>query len=163
MVAFHILLTILVLFEGSEVVIASFADYLIHGAPFVFTSTLIGFVVDKNYHTAPVSPSGMPMGGLFLAYSTWPVYTGAFFRTLLGIETPFIATPKERVGGNFLKLVLPQMITVILLIAAIGWRVFHGLDYSSAIISIFGLLHIFMHSGAFYAVWEGWRMGRHKI
>jgi cellulose synthase (UDP-forming) len=158
MVAFHLLATILVLFYGSTTAISHFADYLFHGVPFVFVGGVIGFLYDKKYSTATSSPACIPFGGLFLAYGTWPVYTLSFFYSLFNIKIPFIATPKVAKGGNFLKLVVPQIITVILLVAAIAWRFSHAIDYASAFIAAFALLHIIMHSGVFYAVWEGSRM-----
>jgi cellulose synthase (UDP-forming) len=158
MVGIHILFTILVLFQGSEIATSYFVDYLIHGAPFIIMSSLITYFVDKYYLIAPSSLSGMPLRGLFLAYGTWPVYTLSFIYSLFGIKVPFIATPKEAKGGNYLKLILPQIITVILLISAIAWRLSQGIDYSCTFIISFALVQVFMHGGIFYAVYEGWHM-----
>jgi cellulose synthase (UDP-forming) len=158
MVAIHILFTILVLFYNSEIANSYFVDYLRHGAPFVIISFLITYFMDKNYRTAPSFPSRMPLQGMFLAYGTWPVYTLSFFCSLFYIKIPFIATPKETQGGNFLKLIIPQIVTVILLILAIIWRLSQGIDYSCFIIIAFALLQGFMHGGIFYAVYENWRM-----
>ncbi len=157
-VGIHILFTILILFLGSEIATSQFADYLRHGIPFVIVSSFIKFFVDKNYRTASPSNKGIPLQGLFLAYGTWPVYTLSFIYCLFSIKAPFIATPKEAKGGNFLKLVLPQIVTVILLISAITWRLSQGIDYSCVIIIAFASLQVFMHIGIFYAVYEGWRM-----
>ncbi|MFQ5963180.1 MAG: glycosyltransferase [Candidatus Scalinduaceae bacterium] len=156
MVGIHLLFTILVLFQGSEIATSYFVDYLIHGSPFVIMSTIITYFVNKNYRTAPLSHAKIPLCGLFLAYGTWPVYTLSFIYSLFGIKVPFIATPKEAKGGNFLKLIHPQIITVILLIAAIIWRLYQGIDYSCMFIISFALLQVFMHGGIFYAVYEGW-------
>ncbi|MDR4510037.1 MAG: cellulose synthase catalytic subunit [Candidatus Brocadiaceae bacterium] len=153
-VATHILFTILVLFQGSEIATNYFSDYLKHWAPFVIMYSCITFFVDKNYSIVPASP-GFPFGGLLLAYGTWPVYTLSFLYSLFGLKVPFIATPKEAQVGNFLKLIIPQIITVVLLISASVWRLFQGMDFSSIVIVAFALLQILMHSGIFYAVYEG--------
>lgn len=158
MVGIHILFTILVLFCGSEIATAHFVDYLRHGIPFVIMSSLITYFMGKNFQVVPPSKSGIPLQGLFLAYGTWPVYTLSFIYSLFSIKVPFIATPKEAKAGNFLKLVLPQITTVILLISAITWRLSQGIDYSYTVIIAFALLQILMHGGIFYAVYEGWRM-----
>lgn len=158
MVGIHILFTIFVLFCGSEIATAHFVDYLRHGIPFVIMSSLITYIMGKNFQVALPSKSGMPLQGLLLAYGTWPIYTLSFIYSLFGIKVPFIATPKEAKGGNFLKLVLPQIVTVILLISAITWRLCQGIDYSCMFVIAFALLQAFMHSGIFYAVYEGWCM-----
>ncbi len=158
MVAANILAAILVLFWNAPNVTAAFADYLLHGAPFAFMGGLIGYVADKKYYTASHSPKCIPFGGLFLAYGTWPIYTLAFFCELFGIDLPFIATPKETKGGNFVKLVIPQIITVMLLVVAVLLRLSRHFDLPLLWISAFAAMHVFMHSGVFYAVWEGWRI-----
>ncbi len=156
-IAVHIFATIFTLFQTSEIVTASFVDYLKHWTPLVVIFMAISHFAEKNYRVAPPSPA-FPLGGLFLAVGSWPVYTLAFLTSLLGIKVPFVATPKEARGGNFLKLVLPQIITVVLLISGMVWRALHGLDPAAAAILVFALLHIFLHSGIFYAVYEGWRI-----
>jgi cellulose synthase (UDP-forming) len=158
-VAIHLLFTILVLFLNSVTASADFVDYLKHWTPFILMSSFITFFVDKNYRTAPVS-SGFPLAGLFLAFGTWPVYTLSFFCSILGIRVPFMATPKEATGGNFLKLILPQVITVLALLAAVVWRVIQRLDVHSLIITAFALMLILWHGAIFYAVYENWHRRR---
>ncbi|MGH7449867.1 MAG: glycosyltransferase family 2 protein [bacterium] len=160
MVAVNILAAILVLFFGSPNVTAAFTDYLVHGAPLAFIGAVIGYSVDKKYYTASHSPQCMPFGGLFLAYGAWPIYTLSFICELFSIDLPFIATPKEAKGGNFLKLVAPQIVTAILLTAGAVWRLAHGFDFYAIFISAYAMMHALMHSGVFYAVGEGWQMRR---
>jgi hypothetical protein len=119
---------------------------------------LIGYVADKKYYTASHSPKCIPFGGLFLAYGAWPIFTLSFIYEIFEIGLPFIATPKEAKGGNFVKLAIPQILTVMLLAAAVLWRLSHHFDLPSLLISAFALMHLFMHGGVFYAVWEGWQM-----
>jgi cellulose synthase (UDP-forming) len=160
-VAIHLLFTILVLFLNSVTASADFVDYLKHWTPFMLLSSFITFFVDKNYRTAPVS-SGFPLAGLFLAFGTWPVYTLAFLYSIFKIKVPFMATPKEAADGYFLKLILPQVITVLALLTAVVWRVIQRLDVHSAIITAFALMLILLHGGIFYAVYENWHRRRQR-
>jgi cellulose synthase (UDP-forming) len=160
-IALHIIVTILILFQGSETYTAHFVSYLKHSLPFVIIFLFINYFVQKNYRITVVSP-GFRLGGILLAYGIWPVYTLSFLFSLLGIEVSFMATPKEAKGGNFIKLAFIQIVTVILMILGIVLRVIHGVDFATIGVIAFAFLQILLHSGIFYAVYEGWRMRRYE-
>lgn len=162
MVLLQLLFTILALFLGVETLTVYFAEYLIHQAPFVLISSLIGFWADKRYHTVIHPSLAMPFGGLLLAYGTWPIYTLSFICAIFGVKIPFMATPKQSTGGNSLNLIVPHIITVVLLLAAVAWRLSRGVDYYAAFICAFALMNSVMHGGVFYAAWEGRRIERSR-
>ena len=155
-IAIHILSTIFILLQGSDIGSAYFSDYLKHGVPVFIMYFLINRFVEKKYGVSPAS-TVIPLNGFLLAFGSWPVYSFSFFASLIGVKIPFNATPKEPQGGSFLRPVMPQLATVTLLLVAIFWRINGNLNYDSMIILAFAVFNILMHGGVFYAAYEGRR------
>jgi cellulose synthase (UDP-forming) len=157
-IAGHIVALFLVLCFGSDATLTGFSDYLNHSVPLAFFYTFITFFVDKNYSAATL-PAGRPGSGMLLVFGSWPIYTLSFIVSVLRINVPFTPTPKETRGGNYLRLVLPQIITVCALCGAMLWRFDFGKVVNLPVL-LFGAFIIALHGGVFYAVYEGWQIGR---
>jgi len=71
------------------------------------------------------------------------------------VRVPHIATPKRAVGGNYLPLVIPQLVAIALLLAGMVYRLSAGVDLSAAVVLFFAALNIALHVPVLYAVWEG--------
>jgi len=155
-ITFHIMLTILLLFYGSEITFAYFADYLINSVPLVLMFILINQFVDNNYRLVPKSTK-YPFAGSLLAFGTWPVYTLSFFYSVLNIRVPFMATPKEANRKNLAKFILPQIVTVLFLLGGCIWRMIVGLNADSLLTIFFALSLVLMHCGLFFAVFQNSR------
>jgi cellulose synthase (UDP-forming) len=161
-VAVNQLFLVLYLLFGSAVVRADFARYLGHWLPFMITLFLIRQAAIACWRPDPAS-SGFHLRGVLLVYGTWPIYTLALICALLRIKIPFIATPKERQGGNYLGLILPQIIAVALLLFSAGWCIAHSADVSDWVVIAFALLNVALHSGIFYAVREGYLLHSQRV
>jgi cellulose synthase (UDP-forming) len=161
-VAVNQLFLVLYLLFGSAVVRADFARYLWHWLPFMIILFLIRQAALACWRPDPAS-NGFHLRGVLLVYGTWPIYTLALICALLRVKIPFVATPKERRGGNYLGLILPQIIAVALLLFGVGWHIAHGADFSDWIVIAFASINVLMHGGIFYAAWEGYRLGSQQV
>jgi cellulose synthase (UDP-forming) len=153
--------TILMLFAGSAIGEINFARYLMHWLPL----TLMIIAVRK---TALLlwerDPQARHVGvlGLGLAFSMWPIHVLTLACAIGRVRVPHIATPKGARGGNYLPLVVPQLIAVGLLASGIAYRFQSPLDASSLAIVLFAILNILLHVPVFLGVWEGYRLARRE-
>jgi len=160
MVTFHLIFCILALFSQS--INLHFRNYIIHLIPFLFMFFAIQ-VFTKTFYFIKNKKKGFNAEGYFLVLGTWPVYTFAFLTALLRIKIPFIATPKEKsLLKENIKLIIPQILTVIILIAGIIYKVDQGLVSNPSFTVLFALIMILLHSGVFYAVWESYISNKKK-
>jgi len=153
-VAFHIIFCILALFSGT--IDYQFTNYIIHSIPFLLMFFIIQ-VFTKNFYFIKDKKKGFNAEGYILVLGSWPVYTFAFLTAIFRIKIPFIATPK---GKSFARenliLIIPQIITVLILIAGIIYKIIDGLNFSPSFTILFALVMILLHSGVFFAVWESY-------
>lgn len=152
-IAVHIFWVLYALFSADNNQARQFADYLFHAIPLIAAFLIIQQFAGKNLRVKPLRPD-IKLNGLLLVLGTWPVYTLSFVYSIFRIKLSFIATPKEAKGGNFIKLVLPQIIAITLLATAIVYRLQYPFDEYLIIVFLFALGLIGIHSGVFYAVWE---------
>ena len=150
-IALCILLTSIILYSGSEVLMDGYASFLLHAAPSVMVMWLLEIVASK-----PVAPEvddrerGRSTAGTLLAFGSWPVYTLALISATLGLKGRFVATPKERAGTG-LRLILPQVLTVLVLASAIIRASSLGFDPATMMVCGFAGVLIMMHSAVFWA------------
>ncbi|HEY3227979.1 MAG TPA: glycosyltransferase [Roseiflexaceae bacterium] len=95
------------------------------------------------------------IAGVGLAFGVWPVHVRTLLCALLRVRVPHIATPKRAAGGNYLPLVIPQLVAIALLLAGMVYRLSAGVDLSAAVVLFFAALNIVLHAPVLYAVWEG--------
>jgi len=160
-IAAHISFLALVLFGGSKVWDAHLANYLKHWLPLVLIFSYINYSAETKYSPA-ISKNKYPLSGLFMAFGSWATYTFSFICTVLSINVPFIPTPKEANGSLSVKLIVPQIVTIIVLVIGIILKLNHSLTIHSMVVCIFALLIIFLHSGLLYAAWEEWHLIQEK-
>lgn len=154
LITFHIIFGILSLF--SQKISYQFTDYLTHALPFLIMFFIIQIFV-KTFYYIKEKKKGFNTEGYFLVLGTWPIYTLAFISTILRINIPFIATPKESSKrGNFI-IIVPQLITVIILIIGIVRKVITGLYDTPSFSLLFAATFILLHSAIFFAVWENYK------
>jgi hypothetical protein len=151
------------LFLGRQVAEIHMASYVVHFLPVTGAIILIRTLAVRMWEQDPRA-SRFHYPGLALGIGTWPIYTLSLVCAVLRVRIPHLATPKGARGGQFLPLVVPQLVAVLILLWAIVWRTSQGLDLDSSIIVGFALLLVVQHWAVFYAVWEGWRrQGRERI
>lgn len=90
-------------------------------------------------------------------------YTFTFLSALLRINISFLSTPKEKSSGKEnLLLVIPQFLTVLILLAGIIYKIINGLHFSPSFSVLFALALILMHGGIFFAVKESYQFSSKK-
>ncbi len=159
-ITFHLIFCILALF--STEINTQFRNYIIHSIPFLFMFFAIQ-VFTKNFYFIKKQKKGFNAEGYILVLGTWPVYTFAFLSALFRIKIPFIATPKKKshLRENLL-LIVPQIITVMVLLAGIIYKISKGMVSDPSFTILFALVMILLHSGVFFAVWESYMFNRKK-
>ncbi|MGB8648940.1 MAG: glycosyltransferase, partial [Anaerolineae bacterium] len=161
-VALNQIFLILYLIFGSPVARLDMSGFLLHWLPFMAFSLLIRQVAIACWQPDPAS-RGFHLRGMLLVFGAWPVYTLALICALLRIRIPFIATPKQRVRGNYVGLIIPQLIAAALLLFSIGWRMMQGLAGSDWIMIVFALMNVGMYGGILYATWESRRVNFSQV
>ncbi len=150
-VLIHIILTIAALYLRDFNV--EFALYISHAIPFLFIFFVIQVYI-KIFYYIKKKKKGFHISGYMLVLGTWPVYSVAFLSALFGIKIPFIATPKNKSSQGFVKLIIPQILTILILIAGIVYKIINYVDSISLEIIIIASSQILMHYAIFYGAWE---------
>lgn len=161
---FQMLALIAALFFDDEVVNEHFGSFLIHLAPAILAIFVVRSLMSILWEQDPEARLSR-MDAVALTLGTWPIYTITLIYALLRIRLPHIATPKEARGGQYIWLVIPQIVMVALLLAGIVWRIMVTDIWDSNLLIIIGfaLMMIAWHSAVFYGVWEGRRLTASKI
>lgn len=111
------ILPILFLFFGLWAVEMKLEAFLLHLAPYVLMSFLIGWYTQRWLRHR--SEQGFPWRGMFLLKGTWPVFLLGLVYCLSRTRVPYLPTPKTAEKGVFTNLVLPHMAVIVLSFAAI--------------------------------------------
>jgi cellulose synthase (UDP-forming) len=114
----HLAATILVLLFGDVATRAAFHNYLWHLMPLVALDVVIrGYALERHRHED--LPESTLLGAVVLVYASWPVYLVAWTFALLRLPVRFRPTPKDRLQRLSVVWLLPQIITVVLLMAGL--------------------------------------------
>lgn len=146
----HLLLLLWALLTGSDL-----QAYFARALPLAGMAIVVRKVVGAMWEQDP--RAGWQLLGTALAMSSWPVYLLAMVCAVLRIPIPHLATPKERRGGNFALLVLPQVAICLALGVAVGVAIARGHGWSDLVRVTAAVAAIAMHAVAFGGVLEGWR------
>jgi cellulose synthase (UDP-forming) len=117
--AIHILLTIGVLWQASEVALRSFEGYLMHLAPLIGMTLLIRQLALRRWKHPSIGKLKLQWKAVLLVFATWPIYTLSWFMALFRVPLRFQPTPKTAARSLHPIWVLPQIITTVLLIAGL--------------------------------------------
>jgi cellulose synthase (UDP-forming) len=118
-IAINLFLPVIFLFTGIWAVEMPIEGYVARLIPFVVMFLVI-HLLSQRWMRHP-SERGLQWRGMLLKLGTWPVYLLALLYALLGVKVPYLPTAKTRQRGNFLGLVLPQVVVVVLSLAGIAW------------------------------------------
>jgi cellulose synthase (UDP-forming) len=115
-VGFHLFATIAILIFAGPLVRGAFHDYLIQITPLALADVLIRHTAFRFYrhHSTPVTSLAR---AVTLVYGTWPIYMLAWTMAVLRLPLSFRPTPKDRNGRLNPLWLLPQVATLLLLIA----------------------------------------------
>lgn len=113
----HILLAILVLWDGNLFTIQTYTDYLQHLLPVVVMTIIIRQLALRRWRPPSIYPTKFlfQVRAFVLVAVTWPAYTLAWILAVLRIPVRFRPTPK--VAGDLLHPVwiLPHLIVIMLI------------------------------------------------
>jgi cellulose synthase (UDP-forming) len=156
--AAHILLALLVV-NGSLATQAFFSGYAIHYLPL-----FLAILVIQSFSILYCGGGGEPRlrwRAISLVYGTWPVYLAAAFCTLIRRKIEYLPTPKTFCAGNFLPLVIPQIVTMFALGISLGRLVSRaGITHPSLVVAGFVLFLILGNAAVLIGLFEGFRHSR---
>ncbi len=73
----------------------SFSDFIVRALPFAFFSLLI-YLLSQRYLIDFKSEKGFYWRGMTMKLASWPVFTYAFFLTLINKKIPYLPTSKKQ-------------------------------------------------------------------
>ncbi|MBD3393321.1 MAG: glycosyltransferase [Chitinivibrionales bacterium] len=111
------ILPVLFLFFGLWAVEMELDAFLLHLAPYVFMSMVIGWYTQRWLRDR--SEQGFPWRGMFLLKATWPVFVLGFVYWITRTRVPYLPTPKTAEKGVFTNLVLPHIAVIVLSLSGI--------------------------------------------
>jgi cellulose synthase (UDP-forming) len=111
----HLLATILILFWADTHTRMAFHEYLWHLAPLVVMDMAIRAYALYNFRHED-TPSSSLLGAVVLVYASWPIYLLAWVLALLRLPVRFRPTPKDRDTQLNVLWLMPQFVTLLLLI-----------------------------------------------
>jgi cellulose synthase (UDP-forming) len=117
--AFHILVTIGVLWRGSVSALSSYQDYLLHLAPLVGMTLIVRQLALRRWLHPSLEKTGLQWKPITLVFATWPIYTLSWFMALLRVPLRFQPTPKTASGSLHPAWLLPQIVSILLLITGL--------------------------------------------
>jgi cellulose synthase (UDP-forming) len=105
------------LFFTTKILPASmdFSQFIILGSPIVIIAILI-YAHAQNFFCDTKTEKGIHWRGMVLKYSCWPVFTYAFYLSIINKQVPYIPTAKVAVKGFMSPFVAPLIIYCILFI-----------------------------------------------
>lgn len=116
----YLSLPVLFLLFGIQTVSALSGDFIAHFLPYIFTTIFI---------LARSTEGRLRFRAIQLSYGLFPVFIGALVSVLTGRKVGFQVTPKQRQGGSFYHLIIPQIVATVITVAAI---IFGFAHYSGA-------------------------------
>jgi cellulose synthase (UDP-forming) len=111
----HLVATIAVLFWADAQTRMAFHDYLWHLAPLMVADTAIRSYALYRFRHAEM-PSSSLLGAVVLVYASWPIYLLAWAFAILRLPVRFRPTPKDRDAQLNVLWLMPQLITLVLLL-----------------------------------------------
>ena len=97
-----------------------FTEFVILGGPILLIAMLI-YAYAQRFLCDKKTERGIHWRGMVLKYSCWPVFTYAFYLTLINKKIPYLPTAKIAVSGFMNPFIKPLLLyCVIFLIMMIG-------------------------------------------
>jgi cellulose synthase (UDP-forming) len=130
----HLLVTIGILWSGSSSALSNFHRYLEHLYPLVGVTLAIRQLALRRWAHPSLGNFKLQWSATVLVFATWPVYTLSWLMAIFRVPLHFQPTPKTATGWLHPAWVLPQITTILLLIAGLVYtsvqtHMFSGLVY----------------------------------
>jgi cellulose synthase (UDP-forming) len=120
----------------------SFIDFLVHLIPYLLVSVIINFFTQKWFSDS--SERGFPWRSIFLEKGSWYIYLLGFIYAVSGKKVLYLPTPKNAARDACVKLVLPNIIVVILSLAAVifVFCTYQRIDGGTILMSAFAIVNV---------------------
>jgi cellulose synthase (UDP-forming) len=118
----HLALVIGVLMGGSNVARADLQQYFLHLTPLALIEMLIRQLALRRWRH-PSTYSGPLWRAVTLIYATWPIYTLAWVMAVVRLPLSFRPTPKSPAGGLNPLWLLPQLMSMSMLVSGVVYSV----------------------------------------
>lgn len=135
----HALIAASLLTFGPPLARAAFSEYLLHSLPFAVSVLLVRRAALARWPGSKPTSLSANWRGYVHTFLMWPIYTLALVLAVLRIRMPHISTPKERSQRAHPLLVVPQVVLMGLLVAAVAIRVSQGLVATDVFPILFAL------------------------
>ena len=129
----HIAVVLIALLGGSNVIRAELQQYFINLAPLALIEMIIRFLALRKWRHPSVTTTSL-WRAVVLVYITWPIYSLAWVMTVLRVPLSFRPTPKSTERKVSPWWVLPQLVTMLLLLGGIVYSITSTGEYYSYLI-----------------------------
>lgn len=113
----HLAAIITVLALGSKEALDLLQQYFSHLTPIATMDILIRHLALRRWHHPTVITDSL-WRAIIIIYASWPIYTLAWIMSVLRLPLSFRPTPKSQAGGINPLWLLPQLITMALLVGS---------------------------------------------
>src|SRR5262249_49343005 len=134
----HAVAALFVLYFGTPVMRAAFADYLVRAAPLAVSALAVRHLSTLFWHQQREAVR-IEWRGYALPFAFWPVYTVALLCAFLRVPVPHIPTPKERLTARQLPLAVPQLVLIVLLLGGVATMLPHAGGFPDVVVMLFAL------------------------
>ncbi|MCB0208449.1 MAG: glycosyltransferase [Anaerolineae bacterium] len=110
----HLAVIILILFSGSEAELMTLQGYFYYLTPVALMDVTIRHLALRKWHHSSVTTESL-WRAIVIIYASWPIYTFAWVMAVLRLPLSFRPTPKNQAAGISPLWLLPQLITMLLL------------------------------------------------
>ena len=91
---FFLLIPIFYFLFGWTAINMSFSEFIVRALPFAFFSLLV-YLLSQRYLVDMRSERGFYWRGMIMKFASWPVFTYAFYLTLINKKIPYLPTSKK--------------------------------------------------------------------
>jgi len=117
---FFLIVPILYFFFGWSALNMSFSEFMIRAMPFAIFALLI-YILSQRYLIDYQSEKGIYWRGMFMKFASWPVFTYAFYLTIVNKKIPYLPTSKR--GNSTISIFFwPLLVYILLLVLSVSFH-----------------------------------------
>lgn len=117
---FFLIVPILYFFFGWSALNMSFSEFMIRAMPFAIFALLI-YILSQRYLIDYQSEKGIYWRGMLMKFASWPVFTYAFYLTIVNKKIPYLPTSKR--GNSKISIFFwPLLVYILLLVLSVSFH-----------------------------------------
>lgn len=140
----QLFVTAALLLGGRHAIQLDFRQYALHVFPLMAAAVLLRQLALSIWRH-PSVPLVLPWRAAVLVFTTWPIYTLALIMAVLRFPLAFRLTPKTRTGTMNPLWLLPQMVMMVVLGAAVLRPLLVGDGVNSPLLVVTALSEVILH------------------